>query len=174
MKNVKGNKDELLLAFFKDLRSYGASDIGQWIGAGIIEVFAVMFAMCPYQELIQEDSVMMLFYSYFTLLAAWVYLLPYTQLPEEGNKKKITEKLKYMPITEYDIYMFRLRRLIRFQGKILPVFVAVQLLFALIFFKGLVWGNLIYPFISGFAAPVLLCGVIPAACARLRGHHTLN
>lgn len=169
---MRTKKDELLITFFKDLRSYGASDIGQWIGAGILEAFAVMFVLFPYQELIWEDKIMMVFGAYFAMLAADIYLLPYTQLPEEGKKKKITEKLKYTPITEYDIYMFRLRRLIGFQGKLLPVFVAGQLLFALIFFKGLVWGNLIYPLITGFAAPVLFCGVLPAAGAWVRGQHS--
>lgn len=169
---MRTNKDELLITFFKDLRSYGASDIGQWIGAGIIEAFAVMYAMFPYQELIYKDRIMLVFSAYFTLLAAWLYLLPYTQITEDGKKKKITEKLKYMPITECDICMFRLRRLIRFQGKILPAFLAGQILFALIFFKGLVWGNLIYPVVSGFIAPVLLCGGLPMVGAGVRGYRS--
>ena len=80
-------------AFYKEFLSWKAESIGQWIGAGFLEVLFCIMMMVPYQEM-KEDNGFVVMPMLFRFLGAMLYIAPYLTFREEGNSVSIYKKIK--------------------------------------------------------------------------------
>ena len=63
-------------AFYKEFLSWKAESIGQWIGAGFLEVLFGIMMMVPYQEM-KEDNGFVVMPMLFGFLGTMLYIAPY-------------------------------------------------------------------------------------------------
>lgn len=140
-------------AFYKEFLSWKAESIGQWIGAGFLEVLFGIMMMVPYQEM-KEDNGFVVMPMLFGFLGAMLYIAPYLTSREEGNQVSIYEKIKYLPVDYRQIQKMRVWYLIRFVAKIFPVLFLLQMATSY-WSKTLTAANLIYAILLGLVWPIL-------------------
>ena len=140
-------------AFYKEFLSWKAESIGQWIGAGFLEVLFGIMMMVPYQEM-KEDNGFVVMPMLFGFLGAMLYIAPYLTFREEENQVSIYEKIKYLPVDYRQIQKMRVWYLIRFVAKIFPVLFLLQMATSY-WSKALTAANLIYVILLGLVWPIL-------------------
>ena len=140
-------------AFYKEFLSWKAESIGQWIGAGFLEVLFGIMMMVPYQEM-KEDNGFVVMPMLFGFLGAMLYIAPYLTCREEENQVSIYEKIKYLPVDYRQIQKMRVLYLIRFVAKIFPVLFLLQMATSY-WSKTLTAANLIYAILLGLVWPIL-------------------
>ena len=140
-------------AFYKEFLSWKAESIGQWIGAGFLEVLFGIMMMVPYQEM-KEDNGFVVMPMLFGFLGAMLYIAPYLTFREEGNSVSIYEKIKYLPVDYRQIQKMRIWYLIRFVAKIFPILFLLQMATSY-WSNTLTVANLIYVILLGLVWPIL-------------------
>ncbi len=146
-------QQQLLDAFFNEFFTWSADNVGYWIVAAIFLFFHGLFLSFPYQGM--DDSELLLFQG-FAYLGYFMYITPYLHFTEKGRVTKLKEKLKYMPISRKQLYLYRLRKLLIFSLKLLAVYLLLQLFFSLVVYHEITLGNFLYPLLCGFVFPFVL------------------
>ena len=145
--------------FYKTFLSWKAENIGMWIGAGFLEILFAISMMIPLQEIVYEPG-LVTFPFLLSVLGAMLYIRPYQVFVEERQETSIYEKIKYLPIDIAEIRKMRVVYLVSFVGKIFPIVLILQLLFAHWYFE-ITLGNVIYAVIMGVVLPII--GNLPGA-----------
>ncbi len=147
-------KQQVLKDFFKELLEGSMMKIGQWVGSGLSVFFQVIFLWMPYQTLDGDFKILWWCCLYFAGCGCICYMSPYMNYKEGNRLVRIVDKLKFVPISSRDLFLFRFKKLIWFCIRVFFVSLVGQLFFAVVFCHGLVWGNLLYPLILGLLLPV--------------------
>ncbi len=150
---ISKSREQMLEQFFKEFFTWKADNIGIWIVAGMLEFVCVILMCIPFQNM-QEDGLMGIA-AILAVGGAWYYINPYIFYLNEGKRNRIYHVINYLPVSLKELRLFRLKKVTLFCVKIFLVFLVGQMIFALIFFHGISWGNLIYPFVCGLVAPML-------------------
>lgn len=153
-------EQQLLQSFYKDYFSYGAYDIGLLLMAGILEFILGCFLLVPFQYMAADIKNIGFSLFCISFWGGFSYIQPYILYREEKKPCRVIDKLKLMPVSLKDIRLFLFRRLVRFQGRILPIFLVGQLLFAGVIYRKIIWENLCYPFMFGFVVPVVVNALV--------------
>lgn len=150
----KTKEQQLLQDFYQDLFQYHTEKAAQWFVTVIMEFTLGCMLLIPFQDACKKESDIWQISLFISFWGAFTYLLPYFRYVEEKKIYKVMTKLRYMPISGREVRSFWLRKLICFQGRFLPFFLAGQLLTTWLCYHSFVWGNLWYPVLLGFVVPV--------------------
>lgn len=152
--SMKGTKEQQILQdFYKELFQFNTEKSVQRFVVVIMEFMLGCILLIPFQAICKEENIIWQT-SIFSLWGLSAYLLPYLRYVEEKKIYKVMTKLKFVPISGRAVRIFWLRKLICFQGRFLPFFLAGQLLITWLCYHSFVWGNLWYPVLLGFVVPV--------------------
>lgn len=149
-----------LQEFFTDFFSYDVKDIGVYIVTGIMEFILGIFLWIPYQTLQSDFHEIWHILLLISICGAFTYLLPYIQFMENKHTVSIYEKLKYLPVSLKELRLFRLRKLTLFCLKAFGIFLTGQILFSLVFYHEIVWGNIWYPTLFGLIFPFSFTAIL--------------
>lgn len=152
-------EQQILQGFFKEFFTWSAENIGQWIVAGIMMVLLGICMLMPFQEFQNDERTMLVVASYAGIIGGWSYLNPYLHFSEDKKRRRIYEKLQYLPVSLKALRMFRFRKLATFYLRLLPIFYVEQLFMSFLIYRGITWGNVLYPLVSGFLFPVVVLGL---------------
>lgn len=150
---ISKNREQVIDKFFKEFFTWKADNIGMWIVAGFMEVICVGFMCIPFQNMIEEGLVGIA--AILAVLGAWYYINPYIFYMDEGKRRRIYYVINYLPVSLKELRIFRLKKVTLFCLKMFLIFIVGQLIFALICFHEISWGNFIYPFVCGLVAPMV-------------------
>lgn len=154
---ISKSREQMLNHFFKEFFTWKADNIGMWILAGVLEVICVIAMCIPIQDKPADGLVLLV-----TLLAVQgvsFYINPYIFYLNEGKRTRIYPLINYLPVSRKELRIFQLKKATLFCVKMFLIFLVGQMMFALICFHEIGWGNLIYPLICGLVAP-MISGVI--------------
>ncbi|MBQ8823520.1 MAG: hypothetical protein IJZ82_12830 [Lachnospiraceae bacterium] len=152
-------QQQILDAFFKEFFTWSADNVGYWIVAGIFIFIHGIFLAFPYQMMGIEDSDITLV-QVFAYMGYFMYITPYLHFTEKGRVIKLKEKLKYLPISQKQLRLYRLRKLLIFSLKLFAVFLLLQLFFSLVAYHEITLGNILYPLLCGFVFPFALNSIV--------------
>lgn len=125
---------------------------------GIMLFCGIFVFFTPWQSIAAGDEV-----------GIWVWLMVMTvtfyiqryRFCNEGKKQiKLYEKMRFFPISKKEIRIFYMGKIIRFCSVICCICVVGQVIFALLFYHSLTWGNFLYPLFLTFLIPVALHSVV--------------
>ena len=150
---ISKNREQMLNNFFKEFFTWKADNIGIWILAGLLEFVCAILMFIPFQNA-REEGVMG-FAALLAILGTANYINPYIFYLNEGKRNRIYKVINYLPVSLKELRLFRLKKVTLFCVKMFLIFLAGQVIFSLICFHGISWGNLIYPFVCGLVAPML-------------------
>ena len=150
---ISKSREQVLDKFYKDFFTWKADNIGYWILVGIMETICVFFMCMPFQDISEDGFVG--FAAIIAVWGAWFYINPYIFYMKEGKRKRIYHVINYLPVSIKELRIFQLKKVALFCCIMFLIFLVVQMMFAWICFREISWGNLIYPFVCGFVAPML-------------------
>lgn len=157
----KNREQELLNGFYKDFFRINGDIIAcYWLVVGIMEFMIGVLLMIPLQDVLSDNKNILYTLSYGSFFVGNAYLQPYLMHKEDKKPSGVSDKLKLLPISSRAVRRFLLRRLVCLQVKLFPIFLALQLLFAWVSYRKIMWGNLLYPFVFGVAVPILVNALI--------------
>ena len=130
---------------------------GCWIVTGIFLFVVFLAYISPWQSLQDEPYAMWI---YPMLLATSFYMIPYYNCKENNKTIHLYDKLRYLPIAERELKQFCIKKICRFNFVVFCVCFVEQVLFALVFYQSLTWGNFLYPFVCIFIIPVVVFGIV--------------
>ena len=154
---ISKSREQVIDKFFKEFFTWKADNIGMWIVAGFMEVICVGLMCIPFQNMIEEGLVGIA--AILAVSGAWYYINPYIFYMDEGKRRRIYYVINYLPVSLKELRIFRLKKVTLFCVKMFLIFLVGQMIFALIFFHGISWGNLIYPFVCGLVAPMVSAAI---------------
>lgn len=154
IKSEQQAQKEMIKKFYKDFFTWKADNIGIWIASGLLEVIYVGLMFIPFEEIMNEASVLAVL-SFLGILGPYLYLLPYLVFTEERKQHRIYEKIKYLPVEKRLVQQIRVEKLFQFVIKIFPVIAVVQLGMSLCVTHHLTVWNFMYVLWFGLILPLL-------------------
>ena len=154
---IDKDREEVLAGFFKNFFSWKADNIGYWIVAAMAELYAIVVMCIPFQNLIKENIWRVTFI--LTVGGAIEYICPYIFYRDGRKNRRIYDTIKYLPVSLEELKLFRLKKSVKFCLKMFGIFFAGQIIFSLICFHQIGWGNLLFPIIGGLLIPLVMSGI---------------
>ncbi|MBR4083478.1 MAG: hypothetical protein IKK33_04250 [Lachnospiraceae bacterium] len=149
----------ILEQFYKDYFEKSHIQLGYNVVAIIFFVILMIVMWFPYQTYTEDDRALKLLGLMFGALAAFIYMNSYRYaIDGRGAVTNIYQYLQYLPISKTELRMFRLKKLLRLLLKVYMPAQAGQLLFSLIAYHEITWGNLWFPFVYVFLVPFMVVG----------------
>ncbi len=149
----RSKEQRTLQEFYKDLLAWNGESTLCWILTGLMVGISGIFIMIPYQEVAADIKEMCGFIFTFIAFGVISYLQPYIRFNEGGKMISIYQKLKYIPVSKREIRLYCLQKLLIFCIRMFLVLFVLQIFFAIVFFKEIVWGNIWYPVVFGGLIP---------------------
>ena len=150
---------KVLDAFYKDFFTWSASNLFYWMVTGIFIFVLGIMMLIPFQEFIADSDFPKGMIFYFGGMGTVFYLIPYVSFNEKQKPMGIYGLLKHLPISVKTIKFYRMKKMLVFLLKIEAVYMVLQLLVAMVGCREIVLGNILYPFIYGFAVPLFFGGL---------------
>jgi hypothetical protein len=75
-----------------------------------------------------------------------------------GAVTNVYQYLEYLPVSHYELNIYRLKKLISLQTKVYLIAQVGQVLFGLVASGRLAWANLLLPLVCAFLLPLLVVG----------------
>ena len=162
---LRNMNQKTLEAFYKDFFTWSAGNVGQWLVAGIFEFMAGVLLCIPVQEFAGNDGMLLFLVPFWSIMGAFMYLMPYLQYSEGGKMCRIFSKLQYLPISLRDVKEYCFKKLCGFCLKTFLVFLVGQFFFSLVCNGRVDIYNLLYSVVCGLLVPLGVNSLI-LWCAR--------
>lgn len=154
---IDKSREEVLNSFFKDFFSWKADNIGYWILAAMVELEAVCVMCIPFQNINKKN----IWWISLILIVCGVieYINPYIYYKDDRKNRCIYDTIKYLPVSLEELKLFRWKKSVKFCLKMFGIFFAGQIIFSLICFHQIGWGNLLFPIVGGLLIPLVMSGI---------------
>ena len=140
--------------FYKEFLSWKAEGVGMWLGSIIIEVFFVVMAVIPYQEM-KQDIWLVGLPMIFGFAGGALYVAPYITFFENQKSVSIYEKIKYLPIDYQEVKKMRLEKLMIFEARIFLIVLVCNLFFSYFGFGAIAAEDVAYVVLIGLVCPIV-------------------
>ncbi len=144
-------QQQIIEKFYKELFAWKKDNTGMWLVVGLMETFTAIFMCFPYQVIIEDEGLYLIYL--MGLWGATYYIMPYVRFNECGKQKRISEKLKYLPVSFRELRRFCIKKLAIFCIRLTGIFLVLQLFFAIVSCGEVVLGNFGYPILFGLVLP---------------------
>lgn len=138
MEQVKAEK------FFNRLWDKSVSKAVSWFLIGILLFVGLWLCMIPAQDVMAEDKYLSWGLIFLSAMAAAARVSPYQQYTENQKSRKISDILKYYPISKKAIWKIKMKHLCIFQAKVTGAGLIIQIAASLIAYKTVTLENVIY------------------------------
>ena len=130
--------------FFNRLWNKSVSKAVSWFLIGIFLFIGLGICMVPAQDVLSEDKYMSWALIFLSAMAAAMRVSPYQQYTENQKSRKMTDILKYHPISKKAIWKVKMKGLCVFQAKVTGVGLVIQIIASLFAYKTVTFDNVIY------------------------------
>lgn len=153
-------QENKLNAFYKEyLKKAEDEKLASNLITGIMLFCGIFVFLIPWQSIEAEGNEVGI-WVWIMIMAVTFYTQRYRFCNEGKKQIKLSEKMRFFPISKKEIKKFHMRKIIQFCSVICCTCVVGQVIFALLFYHSLTWGNLLYPLYLTFLIPVALHGVV--------------
>ena len=152
-------EQKMIRKFYKEFLSWKSENIGMWIGAGFVEMFLLLSAMVPFQEVLGTSEIertMIIMVAVVGWLAPFLYIMPYVTFKEEQKDCSITAKLKYLPVDIKEIQKMRVTFLLKFVVKQFVAAMVLQMLTSMYSYGEITWANVWYIVVAALVWPLVV------------------
>lgn len=152
-------EQKMIRKFYKEFLSWKSENIGMWIGAGFVEMFLLLSAMVPFQEVLgtsEIEKTMIIMVAVVGWLAPFLYIMPYVTFKEEQKDCSITAKLKYLPVDIKEIQKMRVTYLVKFVVKQFLAALVLQILTSMYSYGEITWANVWYIVVAALVWPLVV------------------
>ena len=128
-----------------------------WFVTGFCIFLLSIIMALPYQLWAEEGTSWMGIGCGVSVIVATTYLGAYlTRQGQNAGIRSFEEILRFLPVSKWDLYFFRAKKLVCFQAKVYATMQILQLFFSIACLHQVVLGNVLYPFLIVFLVPVLM------------------
>ncbi len=146
-----------LEAFFKEETTWCPEHVLSNFLAAFFLVLFTVFCVMPYQtwDFSSDDRALLFGMAYCGVLGFSFYLQKYNTFSMVGNyRRRVDELLQYLPVSNRQLHIFRLKKMIRLCIRLAGVTIGCQTLFTLAFMHTYSVINLLWPLLLVFIVPV--------------------
>ena len=129
---------------FNRLWDKSVSKAVSWFLIGILLFIGLWLCMIPAQDVLVEDKYLSWGLIFLSAMAAAARVSPYQQYTENQKSRKISDILKYYPISKKAIWKIKMKHLCMFQVRVTGVGLVIQMIASLIAYKTVTFENIIY------------------------------
>ncbi len=154
-------QQKILDSFYGEMKTWSPESYGYRLVCWIMLICTAIFICFPWQELSVDDDMrfVLVYLCMFGSMQGVFYVRPYIRFNENRKETMLCKKLKFLPISLREVKIYCLRKILRFQSKLLVVYIIGQILITGIAGFGIGIGNLLYPVVMGFVVPVVGAGL---------------
>lgn len=154
-------RDKLKEFYKAYLKKANDEKMESMVMTGVLLFCSIFVLFIPWQSISEEGGVIGVGVWMWMVIIAVAYYIQQYRICKEGKKQiKMSEKLRFFPVSKQDMKLFYMKKIIRFSMVVCSICIVAQVLLALMFYHSLTWGNLLYPLFLTFLLPVALNGVV--------------
>lgn len=157
MMSFRKAEQQALKCFFKKYSEKNGSQKMVWFLTGFCIFILGVWMALPYQLWGEDELNWPLLSCGFSVSVAVTYLMPYlVRQGQIAGDRGFGKVLRFMPVSKWDLYFFRVKKLTTFMGKVYVPLQILQLFFSIVCLHQVVLGNVLYPLLIVFLVPVLM------------------
>ncbi|MCM1499893.1 MAG: hypothetical protein NC124_15630 [Clostridium sp.] len=148
-------QQEIIGQFFKEWTSWCPWHVIYNLLAAIFIGISVMMWIMPFQvwDRSEDLNVLMIFYG-MELAGISFYEQKYLCYMEEQKEQMLYRVLRYLPVSDKQLHIFRIRKVAKLCLWLTGVIVTCQVAFAILFLHTFSVGNILIPLFGNFTIPL--------------------
>ncbi len=156
MKDQKSNQEKIA-DLYKTMHRGTVDRVIYLMLASIFAFISSISLMMPYQMVMEvwpKDTSLISMGGIFSVAAAWIYMQLFSQYKDQDRMIRIRKITKYLPVSEKEFLLFRIKKLVLFSGKITLALLVLQIVIAGFAYHQIEFGNIWFPIVFAFVLPV--------------------
>ena len=159
VKEYRKTQQNMLEQFFENYFEKSKIKGGyKWTGIIFIAILVILMWF-PYQSYGNEGLIKSIGVIWGVLGSLFYMNMYRFAFNGRGAVTNVYQYLEYLPISHKELKIYRLKKLVSLQTKVYLIAQAGQVLFGLLAYHQVTLGNLLFPLIFAFLAPLLIVGI---------------